>query len=166
MFGIGLPELIIIMVVALIVVGPNKLPDMARSLAKGMLELKKAANSLKGDLSEGLAEERKVISSVDSDLRKTADSLKARLLDQATQTWGPDEQAGPTPPPATSDEVAAPADTTTYPPVDEASIATAPETVPQTEGSSATEPPIVTGVDPAGRDSATPQAAPPRPPAA
>lgn len=87
MFGIGLPELIVIMVVALIVVGPSKLPEMARSLAKGMLELKKAANSLKSDLNEGLAEERKVISSVDSDLRRTADSLKERLLDQATQTW-------------------------------------------------------------------------------
>ncbi len=166
MFGIGLPELIVIMVVALIVVGPNKLPDLARSIAKGMLELKKTANALKTDLNEGLQEERKALSSVDLDLRQTADSLKERLLDQATKTWGPDEQAGHTPPATTSDEIAAPTDTTTYPPVDEATITTAPETVPQAEDSSATEAPIVTGVDPAGRDSAKPQAEPPRPPAA
>jgi sec-independent protein translocase protein TatB len=50
MFGIGLPELILILAVALIVVGPEKLPDLARSLAKGVVELKKAANSLKESL--------------------------------------------------------------------------------------------------------------------
>lgn len=52
MFGIGLPELILIMAVALIVVGPDKLPDLAKSLAKGIVELKKAASSLKETLDE------------------------------------------------------------------------------------------------------------------
>jgi sec-independent protein translocase protein TatB len=52
MFGIGLPELILIMAVALIVVGPEKLPDLARGLAKQLLELKKAANVLKESLNE------------------------------------------------------------------------------------------------------------------
>lgn len=52
MFGIGLPELILIMAVALIVVGPEKLPDLARGLAKQLLELKKAANVLKDSLNE------------------------------------------------------------------------------------------------------------------
>jgi len=52
MFGIGLPELILIMAVALIVVGPDKLPDLARSLGKGIFELKKAASSLKESFEE------------------------------------------------------------------------------------------------------------------
>lgn len=52
MFGIGLPELILIMAVALIVVGPEKLPDIAKSLAKGMVELKKAASGLRDSLNE------------------------------------------------------------------------------------------------------------------
>jgi len=52
MFGIGLPELILIMAVALIVVGPEKLPELAKSLAKGVLELKKAAATLKESLHE------------------------------------------------------------------------------------------------------------------
>ena len=52
MFGIGLPELILIMAVALIVVGPEKLPELARSLGKGIVELKKAASSLKESLNE------------------------------------------------------------------------------------------------------------------
>ncbi len=52
MFGIGLPELILIMAVALIVVGPDKLPDLAKTLARQMVELKRAANSLKDSLTE------------------------------------------------------------------------------------------------------------------
>lgn len=50
MFGIGLPELILIMAVALVVVGPDKLPGLARSLAKGIVELKKATGALKDSL--------------------------------------------------------------------------------------------------------------------
>ena len=52
MFGIGLPELILIMAVALIVVGPEKLPELAKSLGRGIVELKKAASSLKESLEE------------------------------------------------------------------------------------------------------------------
>jgi sec-independent protein translocase protein TatB len=52
MFGIGLPEMILILALALIVVGPDKLPDLARSLAKGVMELKKTAETLKKSLTE------------------------------------------------------------------------------------------------------------------
>ena len=52
MFGIGLPELILIMAVALIVVGPEKLPELAKALGRGIVELKKAAASLKESFEE------------------------------------------------------------------------------------------------------------------
>ena len=47
MFGIGMPEMILILAVALIVIGPKKLPDLARSLGKAMGEFKKATRDLK-----------------------------------------------------------------------------------------------------------------------
>ena len=52
MFGIGLPELLVILAVALIVVGPDKLPELAKTLARHVVELKKAANSLKYSLQD------------------------------------------------------------------------------------------------------------------
>jgi sec-independent protein translocase protein TatB len=52
MFGIGFPELILIMAIALIVVGPEKLPELAKSIAKGVMELKKTATALKDSFKE------------------------------------------------------------------------------------------------------------------
>lgn len=52
MFGIGLPELIFIMAIALIVVGPDKLPELAKTLAKQAVELKRAVSSLKDNLDQ------------------------------------------------------------------------------------------------------------------
>ena len=50
MFGIGMPEMLLILAVALIVVGPKKLPDLAKSLGKALGEFKKAASDLKDSL--------------------------------------------------------------------------------------------------------------------
>jgi len=47
MFGIGVPELLMILVVALLVIGPKKLPDLAKSLGKGLAEFRKATDDLK-----------------------------------------------------------------------------------------------------------------------
>jgi Tat protein translocase TatB subunit len=50
MFGIGMPELLLILALALIVLGPKKLPELARALGKGMAEFRRATDELKDEL--------------------------------------------------------------------------------------------------------------------
>ena len=53
MFGsLGMPELIVIFVIALIVFGPRKLPELGRSLGRSIAEFKKATNELHSSLDE------------------------------------------------------------------------------------------------------------------
>ena len=83
MFGIGFPELIIIMVLALIVIGPSKLPDLARALGKGMAEFRKATQEMKENLAldEGIQEVQKATQEIkenlamDKELKEVKDGL-------------------------------------------------------------------------------------------
>ena len=50
MFGIGITEIIVILIVALLVVGPKKLPELARTLGKGMAEFRKTADDFKDSI--------------------------------------------------------------------------------------------------------------------
>jgi sec-independent protein translocase protein TatA len=63
MGSVGMPELIIIFVVALIVFGPRKLPELGKSLGKGLAEFRKASHELKSTIEEevrNIEEERPV----------------------------------------------------------------------------------------------------------
>jgi len=70
MFGIGLPELIVIMVIALVVIGPKKLPDLAKALGKGMAEFRKATQEMKENLAldEGIQEIQKATQEIKKNL--------------------------------------------------------------------------------------------------
>ena len=50
--SLGMPELLIILVIALIIFGPRKLPDLGRSLGKSIGEFRRASNELKSTLEE------------------------------------------------------------------------------------------------------------------
>ena len=52
MGSIGMPELVIIMVIALIIFGPRKLPELGRSLGRSLGEFKRASNELRNTLDE------------------------------------------------------------------------------------------------------------------
>ncbi len=49
MFGIGMTELLVILVIGLLVIGPKKLPELARSLGKGLAEFRRASTELRRD---------------------------------------------------------------------------------------------------------------------
>jgi Tat protein translocase TatB subunit len=59
MFGIGMQELIIIAIIALIIVGPNKLPDLAKSLGKGFRDFKRATEDVTEDIKDTLKADEK-----------------------------------------------------------------------------------------------------------
>jgi len=73
MFGIGMPELILIAVVALIVLGPKRLPDLAKSMGRAMREFKKATSELKETLQvdSEFSEVKKAFTEFESDVNKT-----------------------------------------------------------------------------------------------
>lgn len=59
MFGIGFQELLIIAVVALLIVGPKKLPDLAKTLGKGFQEFRKATDGITDDLKQTMQSDDK-----------------------------------------------------------------------------------------------------------
>lgn len=55
MFGLGVPELIFILILALLIFGPKRLPEIGRTLGRGMSEFRKASNDLKRTINVELA---------------------------------------------------------------------------------------------------------------
>ncbi|HPA16012.1 MAG TPA: Sec-independent protein translocase protein TatB [Desulfobacterales bacterium] len=75
MFGIGMPELILILAIALIVIGPKKLPDIAKSLGRAMGEFKKATREFKEtmDVESEMREVKKSFDELNEKTDKTID---------------------------------------------------------------------------------------------
>ncbi|MDL1967847.1 MAG: Sec-independent protein translocase protein TatB [Deltaproteobacteria bacterium] len=72
MFGIGMPEILIILAVALIVIGPKKLPDLAKSLGRAIGEFKKATQEFKQSIE---------ISSDLKDVKDTFENMNESIKD-------------------------------------------------------------------------------------
>ena len=124
MFNIGLPELLIILAIALIVFGPNKLPELAKSFGRAMRELKKATEEvkesfeaetkdleeLKGSLTQedllaGLAEEVSASSETPSETSAPAeDSVPVEIPVQDESILAEGESTEPPTPPEKASE--------------------------------------------------------------
>jgi sec-independent protein translocase protein TatA len=71
MFGLGIPELLVIFVIALIVFGPKKLPDLGKSIGRAMAEFKKASEEFQDSVKAEM-----------KDVEKTADLEEVKKLGQ------------------------------------------------------------------------------------
>ncbi|HMK49782.1 MAG TPA: Sec-independent protein translocase protein TatB [Thermodesulfovibrionales bacterium] len=77
MFDIGMPEMIVIFVVALLVIGPKKLPEVAKALGKGLGELKKSFQDVKDSVEEEFKDST-------SDIRDAVTDFKKQIETEAT----------------------------------------------------------------------------------
>jgi len=83
MGSLGMQEIIVIFILALIVFGPRKLPELGKTLGKGLAEFKKASNELKQTWEEEvrLEQEKEAMSSI---LKETSTGVNDILKDSST----------------------------------------------------------------------------------
>jgi len=96
MFGIGMPEMILILAIALIVIGPKNLPNLAKSLGRAFGEFKRATSELKESLEVNteLKDVKKAFDEMNEDFRETMD-IKAGLVDEVESvSVYPDDKNG------------------------------------------------------------------------
>jgi len=107
MFGIGMPEMILILAIALIVIGPKKLPDLAKSLGRAMNEFKKATREIKEsiDLEGDLKDVKQSFDDLNKDVKDAVqvNPQQSAKTDASTANAAPEEdRSEKTPPDSTA----------------------------------------------------------------
>lgn len=88
MFGMGMPEVLLILAIALIVIGPKKLPDLAKSLGRAMIEFKRATTELKASLEvdTDVTDIKKSFKEVDRSLKTAMDRAPSTAKSGAAES--------------------------------------------------------------------------------
>lgn len=89
MFGLGIPELIVIFVLALLIFGPKKLPDLGKSIGRAMAEFKKASDDFQESVKAEMKEVEK--SSGIDEVKKLGDISLPDIYPGGTPKAVPDE---------------------------------------------------------------------------
>jgi Tat protein translocase TatB subunit len=92
MFGLGFGELALILLVAFLVLGPKKLPELARSLGKGLRELRRASEDLRSSIREPLEEVRKPLEDLRDQLADTVYTV-GREIEREAREGEPSDDA-------------------------------------------------------------------------
>ncbi len=91
MFGLGMPEILLILALALIIIGPKKLPDLAKTLGKSMREFKGAAQDFKNSINMETS-----ITDIDppaDEIKKNIEEANKELADKKNKEGSNDEDA-------------------------------------------------------------------------
>ena len=95
MFGIGMPELLIILGLALVILGPKKLPDIAKGLGRAMREFRKATDEMKESLQEETEELGQIKDTIVEEIDRAAES-EEDVGDEAEEPAEPEKDSGAT----------------------------------------------------------------------
>jgi len=106
--NLGFPELILIFIIALLVFGPKKLPELGKSLGKGLKEFKKASEELKSNWDEHLKDVEKSVDDVKKDVEKHVSDVKASVTDATKDIENEIYAEYPSTPPASPTETETP----------------------------------------------------------
>lgn len=87
MFGLGIPELMVIAVIAVIIFGPKRLPEMGRSLGSALREFKKGAESITGEMKDitDLGDIGKDLKEINVEMAETGKALSVKDLKESKQ---------------------------------------------------------------------------------
>ncbi len=91
--GVGLPELLVILVITLLIVGPNRLPEMAAQIARAMREFRRYSSSLSRDVTEALEDLEKEYSSIQEEWKEVGEAVTKDVKDMEEQVSGAVEEA-------------------------------------------------------------------------
>lgn len=105
MFGLSLWEIALILVVALLVLGPERMPKMLREIGKGMRELRRASSGLREAIDEPLEELRKPLQDIRDELTDTVYRAERDIRDSVEEVAA-EEDAAPVHSPDSAEKAA------------------------------------------------------------